>query len=401
MPLNVSERAKNVIASPIRKYAPLIKAAEDGGAKVIKLHIGDPDLDAPTRMLSALRLYGSKTLPYAPSSGLPSHVAAWQTYYKKLGVAIAPANIVPTAGCAEAIQLAMMAVTDPGDDLLCFEPLYTGFKAAARMFGVNLVPVPLGIENGFRLPSAAEIEARVTPKTKAVIVINPDNPTGKVWKKAELEAVLEVAARKGLFVIADETYREIVFTGRPSTMLSFKKHRDRVVVVDSLSKRFSIPGARMGAVVSFNADVMGGVLKFAMARLSTPTLEQLAVIPLLRSPETYVKKVVAAYRERRDAAVAALRKIKGVVTAKPEGAFYVVARLPVDDADRFVRFLINDFRRNGKTVTVTPIRDFYATPGRGANEVRVALVRPPKMLMEGMALLAAGLDTYKKKRIEN
>ncbi|HTK04402.1 MAG TPA: pyridoxal phosphate-dependent aminotransferase [Candidatus Eisenbacteria bacterium] len=397
MPLNVSERAKNVIASPIRKYAPLINAAEAAGAKVIKLHIGDPDLDAPTRMLSALRLYGSKTLPYAPSSGLPAHVAAWQTYYKKLGVIIAPANFVPTSGCAEAIQLAMMAVTDPGDDLLCFEPLYTGFKAAARMFGVNLVPVPLSIDDGFRMPSAEEIERRVTPKTRGIIVINPDNPTGKVWKKAELEAVLGVAERKGLFVISDETYREIVFAGKPSTMLSFKKYRDRVIVVDSLSKRFSVPGARMGAVVSFNADVMGGVLKFAMARLSTPTLEQLAVIPLLRSPEAYVKKAVAAYKERRDAAFAALKRIPGVVAAKPDGAFYIVARLPVDDADAFVRFLINDFRRDGKTVSVTPIKDFYATPGRGLDEVRIALVRPPKTLREGMALLGAALSDYKKK----
>ena len=396
MPLNVSERAKNVIASPIRKYAPLIKAAEDAGAKVIKLHIGDPDLDAPAHMFSVLRFYGSKTLPYAPSSGLPSHVAAWQTYYKKLGVAIAPANLVPTSGCAEAIQLAMMAVTDPGDDLLCFEPLYTGFKAAARMFGVNLVPVPLRIEDGFRLPSAAAIEKLVTPKTKAIIVINPDNPTGKAWKRAELEEVLSVARRKGLFVIADETYREIVFTGKPTTMLSFAKHRDRVVVVDSLSKRFSIPGARMGAVVSFNADVMGGVLKFAMARLSTPTLEQLAVVPLLRSPEVHVRKAVTAYKDRRDAAVGALRKIPGVMSAKPDGAFYVVAKLPIADADEFVRFLINDFRKDGKTVSVTPIKDFYATPGRGADEIRIALVRPSKVLREGIELMGEALKAFKK-----
>ncbi len=398
MPPSISERAKNVIASPIRKYVPLIKAAEADGAAFIKLHIGDPDLDAPPKLLRAIRNYGAKTLPYAPSSGLPEHVAAWQAYYAGLGVTISPADFVPTAGCAEAIQMAMMAVADPGDDILCFEPLYTGFKAAARMFGVNLVPVPLRIEDNFALPPAAEIEKRVTPRTKAVIVINPDNPTGKAWKKAELEAVLAIAERKNLFVIADETYREIVFRGKPSTMLSFAAHRDRVIVVDSLSKRFSAPGARMGCVVSKNPDVSGAVLKFAMARLSTPTIEQLAVVPLLREPAAYVKKAVAAYEARRDAATAALAKIPGVIHGRPEGAFYVVARLPVPDADAFVRFLITDFRKDGRSVTVTPIRDFYATPGRGADEIRIALVRPPKVIKDGIGLLAAALKEFTGKR---
>ena len=394
MSLTVSARAKNVIASPIRKYAPLIKAAEDSGVKILKLHIGDPDLEAPPKILAAIRGYKAKTLPYAPSSGLPIHVAGWQAYYAGLGVDIAPANFVPTAGCAEAIQMAMMAVTDPGDDVLCFEPLYTGFKAAARMYGVNLVPVTLDVADNFKLPSAAEIEKRVTAKTKAVIVINPDNPTGKAWRKEELEAVLAIAGKRGLFVIADETYREIVFRGKPSTMLSYAASRDRVIVVDSLSKRFSVPGARMGCVVSFNKDVMDGVLKFAMARLSTPTLEQLAVVPLLKDPAPYVKKVVAEYKARRDVVVGALSKMGGVTCGKPDGAFYVVARLPVSDADGFARFLINDFRKNGETVTVTPIKDFYASPDRGANEIRIALVRPPAVLKKGMALLADALVAW-------
>ncbi|MEY4745115.1 MAG: hypothetical protein RL272_1060 [Candidatus Parcubacteria bacterium] len=397
MPLSVSARAKNVIASPIRKYAPLIKAAEDSGVKVIKLHIGDPDLDAPPQIIRAVKGYPKKTLPYAPSSGLPEHVAAWQAYYAKLGVGISPADFVPTAGCAEAIQMAMMAVTDPGDDILCFEPLYTGFKAAARMFGVNLVPVTLDVAKNFALPAPEEIEKRVTPRTKAVIIINPDNPTGKAWRKKELEAVLAIAERKGLFVIADETYREIVFRGKPSTMLSFERHRERVIVVDSLSKRFSVPGARMGCVVSFNPDVSGAVLKFAMARLSTPTIEQLAVVPLLREPDAYVKKAVAEYAARRDAAVEALEKIPGVVCGRPDGAFYVVARLPIADADAFVRFLINDYRKDGETVTVTPIKDFYASRDRGANEVRIALVRPPAVLKKGMMLLTEALRAYREK----
>lgn len=391
----VSARAKNVIASPIRKYVPLINAAEASGVRFIKLHIGDPDLDAPPQILRAIRSYKGATLPYAPSAGLPRHVTAWQKYYSALGVTFAPEHFVPTAGCAEAIQLAMMAVTDPGDALLCFEPLYTGFKAAARMYGVDLVPVPLTVDDNFALPPVDRIRRAVTPKTKAIIVINPDNPTGKAWTKAELEAVAQVAKEKGLFIIADETYREIVFKGKPSTMLALKAHRDRVICVDSLSKRFSVPGARMGAVVSFNADVMDAVRKFAMARLSTPTVEQLAVVPLLENPGPYVRKTVAAYKARRDVVVQALSRIPGVTCGKPEGAFYVVARLPTDDADAFARFLINDYRKDGETISVTPIRDFYATPGRGLDEIRIALVRPPTVLKRAMTLLADALETFR------
>lgn len=395
MPLQVSARAKNVIASPIRKYVPLINAAEASGARFIKLHIGDPDLDAPPQILRAIRGYSAKTLPYAPSTGLPRHFAAWQTYYRALGVAITQEHFVPTAGCAEAIQIAMMAVTDPGDALLCFEPLYTGFKAAARMYGVDLVPVPLSVDDNFALPSADRIRRAVTPKTKAIIVINPDNPTGKAWSKAELEAVAQVAKEKGLFIIADETYREIVFKGKPSTMLTLKAHRERVICVDSLSKRFSVPGARMGAVVSFNADVMDGVRKFAMARLSTPTVEQLAVVPLLENPTAYVRKAVAAYKARRDVVVQALSRMPGVTSGRPDGAFYVVARLPVPDADAFARFLINDYRKDGETISVTPIKDFYATPGRGLDEIRIALVRPPAVLKRAMTLLADALEKFR------
>jgi aspartate aminotransferase len=392
--MHTSTRAKRVIASPIRKYVPLITAAEAEGVLVHKLHIGDPDLDAPVQMLRGIRGYSAKTIPYAPSGGLPPLVAAWQAYYKKYGVTFLPEHFVPTAGCAEAIQFAMLAVSDPGDEILCFEPLYTGFKAAAGIFGITLVPVTMRIDDDFALPTAAEIEKRITSKTKAIIIINPDNPTGKAWSKKEVAAVLAIAAKRDLFVICDETYREIVFDAKPWTALTMKAHRDRIIVVDSLSKRFSIPGARMGAVVCFNADVMDAVRKFAMARLSVSTVEQLAVLPLLRNPGAYVRKAVATYKKRRDAAVTALRNIPGVVCSVPTGAFYVVARLPVKDTDAFVRYLLTTYRNKGETVSVTPIRDFYATPGMGLDEVRIALVRPPKILRKAIGLLADALCTF-------
>lgn len=359
-----------------------------------KLHIGDPDLEPPPAFLRAIRSSYGPTIPYAPSAGLPDLIAAWTRYYARLGVSITPSDIVTTAGCAEAIHMALMAVADPGDEVIVFEPLYTGFKVSAQMHGVTLVPVDLSIADGFRLPPIAEIERRITAKTKAIVVINPDNPTGKAWSWAELERIIALAERENLFVIADETYREIVFGASPLTALRMRPSGSHVIVVDSLSKRFSVPGARLGCVASFNGAVMDAVLKFAMARLSAPTLEQLAAIPLLDDPAGYTEEIAAEYRNRRDAVVAALRKIDGVVASKPAGAFYVVAKLPIDDADRFVRFMLTSFSVNGATASVTPMADFYVTPGKGRDEVRIALVRPAAVLKEAIAVLAAGLNAY-------
>jgi len=397
MPLSVSARAKNVIASPIRKFTPLIRAAEQAGASFFKMHIGDPDLDAPAAILKAIRGYDKKTIPYTPSSGLPEHVAAWSAYYKKLGVDLPPERIVPTMGCAEAIHMAMLVACDPGDEVIVFEPLYTGFKASAGMHGVKLVPVPLDIKDGFLLKNAAAIEGRVTSRTKAIIVINPDNPTGKCWNKAELEIVIDVAEKHDLIIFSDETYREIVFRGKPRSLLSFPRARQRTVLLDSLSKRFSIPGARMGCIASANPDIAAAALKFAMARLSAPTIEQLAVIPMLRKPDAYVTKIVTEYRKRRDTVMAGLRRMKGVKFHVPEGAFYAVAALPIDDAEDFVKFLINDFRDRGRSVTVTPIKDFYISD-RGRNEIRIAYVLSVAKIKEAMKLLAKGLAAYQAKK---
>jgi aspartate aminotransferase len=312
-----------------------------------------------------------------------------------MGIKLAAANIVPTMGAAEAIHMSMLAVADPGDEVIVFEPLYTGFKASAGMHGVKLVPVTLDFNKNFLLKDAARIEEKITSRTKAILVINPDNPTGKIWKKKELEMIVAIAEKHNLFVISDETYREIVFHGKPSSMLKMNAARERIIVLDSLSKRFSVPGARIGCVSSFNMEIMAVVLKFAMARLSVATIEQLAVIPLLKNPEQYTKRIVQEYKKRADIVVAALKTMPGVRCAKPDGAFYVVASLPVDDAEHFVRFLINDFRKNNTSLTVTPITDFYMSPGLGKNQIRIALVRDAKSLAKAMALLSTALKEYK------
>ncbi len=363
---------------------------------VYKLNTGDPDLEVPPAFFAAMRGFREKNLNYAPSPGFPAHVAAWVQYYKQFGVRLEAKNIIPTVGCAEAILLAIMAVADAGDELLVFEPLYVSYKSFAVMTGVKLVPVTLHTEDGYALPPAKAIEKKIGPKTKAIVVINPDNPTGKLWSEKELKTIVAIAKKHNLFVIADETYREIRFSGKPSCLLSNTTARENIVLVDSVSKRFSMPGARIGCIASYNESVMTGVLKFAQARLSAGTIEQYALIPLLQNSKRYTEPVRKEYAKRRDVVYAALSSMPGVVCSKPEGAFYIYAKLPVDSAEEFVKFLIRDFHYNNQTVMVSPMPDFYITPGLGKNEIRIAYVLKVPMLKKAMDLLARGLAAYQK-----
>jgi aspartate aminotransferase len=393
--LQVSKRGRDVIASPIRKFLPYVQAAEKKGIKVFKINVGDPDLVPPQEFFKVIRAYAGKTLPYTPSPGIPAHTAAWQTYFKQFGVELPMSGIVPAVGCAEAILLAMQAVCDPGEELLVFEPLYASYKSFAVMTGIKLVPVLLPFEKNFALPSAAEIEKKITKKTKAVVVINPDNPTGKLWTEKELNTVVAIAKKHNLFIISDETYREIRFDGKkPTSLLANKAAREYVIVCDSASKRFTMPGARTGVVASFNTDVMHTILKFAQARLSTPTLEQLGLIPVLNNSKPYVTKLVKEYHKRRDVIAEGLAKIPGVVFKPAQGAIYQSLQIPVKESEDFVKFMISEFRYKGKTVMVTPMQDFYITPGRGHSEIRVAYVLDSKILKEAMEILREGLKTY-------
>ena len=393
--LQVSKRTQKIIASPIRKFLPYVLEAEKKGVKVFKLNVGDPDIEPPMQFWRIFGNYKSRNLPYAPSPGILEHTQAWVKYYSDFEVELQPNQIIPTVGCAEAILLAIMAVTDPGDELIVFEPLYSSYKGIAAMCNVKLVPVTLFVENNFSLPSFKEIEKKISKKTKAIVIINPNNPTGTILTFKEINMICAIAKKYNLFIISDETYREIVFEGEPFTFLKMKSFSDNVIVVDSVSKRFSCPGARIGCIASYNQEVMAGVLKIAQIRLSAPTLEQYALTPLLKNSKPYTKKIVQEYKKRRDVVFAELRKMPKVICRRPQGAFYIIVKLPVDDSDSFINFLLTDFQHDKKTVLITPAKDFYVSNNLGENEVRIAYVLKMAELKEAMQLLRLALKEYK------
>jgi aspartate aminotransferase len=334
-------------------------------------------------------------LPYAPSSGLNETVAAWQAYYQQLGVSFKPNEVLVTFGGSEAVLFSLMAVADPGDEVICFEPTYANYFGFAIMASISLVPIALKPEDGYHLPPAAEIERHITPRTKALLFCSPGNPTGTVYSYDELEVLSDIARRHDLFLISDETYREIVFEGpRDMSMAKVAATAGQTVLVDSVSKRFSATGARIGCIASHNAEVMDGVLRFAQARLAAPTVEQRAIIPLLRDPGSYTDTLAEVYRSRRDVIFAELERIPGVQVRKPEGAFYVFAVLPIDDGERFASWLLTDFRLNGETLMVSPGDGFYLTPGKGKQEIRFAYVLEEDALRRAMTILREALRVY-------
>lgn len=392
--LQVSNRGQNVISSPIRKFLPLINATEAQGVKVFKLNVGDPDLSPSPKFLQEIKKYNKKTLGYAPSPGIKEHLLAWQEYYKQLGIKLETNQILPTVGCAEAIMFALQAVADQGDEVIVFEPFYVSYKSFSVMTGIKLVPVTLNIEKNFVLENVEELTKKITNKTKAIVIINPDNPTGKLWSREELDLIVKVAVKNNLFIISDETYREIRFSGKPYCMLENKQARENIILVDSVSKRFSMPGARIGCICTYNMEVMQALLKFAQARLSAGTLEQLALVPMLKNSKAYVSKTVQEYKKRQAVVAKGLNKIPGVVFKPAQGAFYQAVKLPLKDAEEFVKFMITEFRFKNQTVIVTPMKDFYLTVGSGVSEVRIAYVINTKELATAMELLRRGLEEY-------
>jgi aspartate aminotransferase len=384
-------------ASPIRKLAPLAEEAKRRGIHVYHLNIGQPDLETPAAMRARLARIEDRTYAYTPSGGTTEFVCALQEYYARLGVRLGLDEILATTGGSEALMFALLATTDEGDEALVVEPFYTNYRSFATMAGVRLVPVQSRGEDGFHLPPREAWERAATPRTRLVLIANPNNPTGTVYTPQEMEMVAGFCRDRGLFLVVDEVYREFVYDGRETVSgLSLHGMEDLVIVADSLSKRFSACGIRLGCLATRNREVFEACLHMAQGRLSPPGLAQAIAVGMRELGPEYTKAVVAEYQSRRDVLYRGLSQIPGVFLRKPEGAFYFVARLPVADADAFARFLLSDFQRDGATVMVAPASGFYATPGLGQDEIRIAYVLKEADLEASVEILAAALERARK-----
>ena len=395
----VSARGEGVPASPIRKLMPLAEEAKRQGVRVLHLNIGQPDLETPPAMRDRLARYSDRVVAYTPSGGTPEYLAYLSEYYGRLGLTLTPAELIATTGGSEAILFAFLACADPGDEILTVEPFYTNYSAFAAMAAVRLVPLTTRVEDGFHLPPREEWERACTPRTRMVLLCNPNNPTGTVYSPEELDGIAAFCRDRGLFLVCDEVYREFVYDGRRTvSALSLEGADDFVIVVDSLSKRYSACGIRLGCLATRNRAIHRAALRMAQGRLSPPGLAQFMAVGALDLPADYMTQVVAEYERRRNVLFEGLRRIPGVFLTQPEGAFYFVARLPIDDGDDFASWMLTDFHRGGATVMVSPARGFYATAGLGVDQVRIAYVLKSADLQDAVGILAAGLETYARDR---
>jgi aspartate aminotransferase len=399
MTLQVSERGRAMPASPIRKLMPLADAAKKRGVRVLHLNIGQPDLETPAAMRRRLA-DAPAVLAYSPSAGTAECVDTLRQYYRRLGLELGPDEILTTTGGSEAILFAFMACANPGDEALLVEPFYTNYLAFAAMAGLRLVPLRARGEDGFHLPPIEEWRRALTPRTKLVLLCNPNNPTGTVYRRDEVEAIAAFCREHGLFLVADEVYRELVYDGAVATsVLSLSGCEETAVLVDSLSKRYSACGIRLGCLATRNRDVYGAAMRMAQGRLSPPGLAQLVALGATDLGPDYVASMVHEYQSRRDVLFAGLSRIPGVFLLKPEGAFYFVARLPVEDGDDFASWLLTDYALDGQTVMVAPAAGFYATPGLGRDEVRIAYVLRREDLEAAVRVLEHAIPTYQAARL--
>ncbi len=388
-----SQRGLASPSSPIRKLVPFADAARARGTRVLHLNIGQPDIETPEPMLDAVRAYSERVVAYGPSGGDAPLRETLLAYYRALGHALRPQDLIVTTGGSEAVFFALAACLDAGDEIAIPDPMYANYLGYATLLGITVRPIPTRVEDGYHLPEG--LEAFVGPRTRAVLLCNPSNPTGVVYTDAEMARVVALCAERDLFLIADEVYREFVYEGAlPRSVLSYPELGDRAVVVDSLSKRYSLCGARVGCLVSRHAGVMQSAMKFAQARLSPPALAQVAAARASALPADFFDGARDEYRKRRDTVFEGLRRIPGAVALRPEGAFYQMARLPIDDGDRFVTWCLEHFEEEGTTVMVAPGAGFYAEPGRGNDEVRIAYVLNCDDLALAMRLLASALAKY-------
>ncbi len=392
---SISAKGKLMPASPIRKLVPYAEAAKHRGTVVIHLNIGQPDVATPQVALDALRELDRTVIEYSHSAGFESYRRGLAEQYGKHGVDVTHEQIIVTNGGSEALLFGMMACLEPGDEIIIPEPFYANYNSFAVAAGVKVVPLRTTIEDGFSLASSADFSALITQRTKAILICNPGNPTGRLYSRSELETLREIVLEHDLFLFADEVYREFCYDGEEFiSAMTLPGLERNVILVDSVSKRYSMCGARVGAFVTRNVEVYDAVLKFAQARLSPPTLGQIAGEAALLTPQSYFDEVVAEYVARRNVLVEGLNTIPGVVCPKPKGAFYCVAELPVDDADAFCQWLLESFEHGGHTVMMAPCSGFYADPAAGRKQVRLAYVLEQPLLKLAVECLRAALQDY-------
>ena len=398
--MKFSSKIKRCELSPVRKFYPYEMAAVEKGLKVRHLNIGQPDIETPRVFFEAISRFSDSVLEYAPAPGVPDFLTATQKYYESLGFPISRDDILATYGGSEALQIVMSCILEEGDEVLVPEPFYPNYTTFINITGGKIRPIKTKAEEGYRFATREQIEPLINEHTRAILMTNPGNPTGVVLSREEMRLMADIAKEHDLFLISDEVYREIVYTGEKVTsMLELEDAAENVVVIDSVSKRFSATGARVGAVISRNHELMDEAMKLCQGRLCTATLDQVGAAAMYNElPANYYTEVREEYRRRRDAMVAALSKIPGVEFRCPEGAFYLMATLPVDDAEKLQYFLLEEFEDNGETVMVTPADSFFTDPVLGRNKVRIAYVTNPEDVTRAIELLGLGIQAYNARK---
>ena len=394
---SISSKGQAMPQSPIRKLVPFAEAAKERGIQIHHLNIGQPDIKTPQVALDAIKKNTIDVLAYSHSAGFVSYRDKLANYYKKNGIDISNEDIIVTTGGSEALLFAMGSITDPGDEIIIPEPFYANYNGFATASGVSVVPVISDLDSGFALPPIADFEKLITPKTKAIVICNPGNPTGYLYSLEEIQQLAVLVKKHNLFLIADEVYREFAYDGlKHHSVMTQRDIDDHTIMIDSVSKRYSMCGARIGCIVSRNKELISTAMKFAQARLSPPTFAQVASEAALETPESYFTDVIDEYVSRRNTLVSGLESIPGVKVAKPKGAFYCIAELPVKDADAFAQWLLEEFQLDGKTIMVAPAAGFYSSNNVGLSQVRIAYVLEENLLEEAVTILRAALEKYKE-----
>lgn len=392
---SISKKAQSMPASPIRKLVPFSDAAKSKGIEVFHLNIGQPDIETPNLALDAVRNYAERVVKYSPSEGIYSYRKKLCEYYEKYDIHIDPSEMIITTGGSEALLMTFHTIMDPDDEVIIPEPFYANYNGFAKNAGINVKPIYSSIETGFALPDISEFEKAITPKTKAILICNPNNPTGYLYSEDEMETLRQIVLKHDIFLISDEVYREFCYEDAiHHSALKLKGAENNVILIDSASKRFSACGIRIGRMITKNKEVIAAAMKYAQARLSPPTFGQVAGEAALDSPQSYYDDIVTEYQNRRDVCINGINGIEGASCPTPKGAFYIVAKLPIDDSEKFCKWMLTDFSHNGKTVMMAPASGFYSTEGRGVHEVRISYCLKKEDLQEAMSILKEALKVY-------